>query len=559
MKARGIISDTRRRKRVRAFNGTTKGMVLGGNPHDQWPKHDARLEDSRRAAQLDDYAAIGAQVVRFDLDWSAVEPTDGVLNWSRFDKIVNEIVARGLTPLPILHRVPTWARASITDGFGVTRQTNYPANMSRFATFCAAAVNRYKDRVKHWEVWNEPNLAGFWLNPNVATYTSMLIAAYPAIKAADPAAVVITAGLAAVPDDDGAAITSLHPYPLHKSAVGFIQGIYANGGKNYFDAIGFHPYSWPLPVGNTDPWNGWRMMHLNTPSIRSHMVANGDTAKQIWATEYGGPTGTSTAPAPQAVTDTQLSAMVTDSHAAWATYPWAGPLIWYEYWDGKDDLADSEANFGLLRNSWSPKPAYNTYLHLTQPAKNAFGRSFRQGVSSYAGCVDTRLNQAAPAATHNTETTLRTGGATGATDKSQVLIRFDNIIGVGGTQVPSGAKVIAAELQMRADGTSGHPMTIHRMLTAWTAASTWNSMTGGVTINSTEAADVSMGDYWMDLGGNPVWLKFDVTADVQGFVNGTVTNNGWLLEPTKESFIIMASSEDATVANRPVLYVTYVV
>lgn len=34
-----------------------------------------------------------------------------------------------------------------------------------------------------------------------------------------------------------------------------------------------------------------------------------------------------------------------------------GPLIWYAYNDGGTDPGDSEANFGIVRNDFSPKPA----------------------------------------------------------------------------------------------------------------------------------------------------------------------------------------------------------
>ena len=55
---------------------------------------------------------------------------------------------------------------------------------------------RYKDRVHHWEIWNEPNYWRFWLpQPDVGAYTTLLKQAYAAIKAVDPAATVMVGGL----------------------------------------------------------------------------------------------------------------------------------------------------------------------------------------------------------------------------------------------------------------------------------------------------------------------------------------------------------------------------
>lgn len=57
-------------------------------------------------------------------------------------------------------------------------------------------VERYGDRVKYWQVWNEPNSPDY-LSPNsIETYGPILERSYDAIKDVDPDATVITAGLA---------------------------------------------------------------------------------------------------------------------------------------------------------------------------------------------------------------------------------------------------------------------------------------------------------------------------------------------------------------------------
>ncbi len=84
--------------------------------------------------------------------------------------------------------------------------------------------------VHTYEVWNEPNLAGFWKPvADPVRYTELLKAAYLAIKQADPLATVVSGGLAP-------ALTSGGDIDARE----FAQAMYANGAQGYFDALGHH-------------------------------------------------------------------------------------------------------------------------------------------------------------------------------------------------------------------------------------------------------------------------------------------------------------------------------
>jgi polysaccharide biosynthesis protein PslG len=102
------------------------------------------------------------------------------------------------------------------------------------------------------------------------------------------------------------------------------------------------------------------------------MTANGDAHKQIWATEYGAPTG---GPGPIAtiangyniegspdhVDETLQAKIAADSVAAARKLPWLGPLFWYSYLDEGTSANDVENFFGLLRANGSRKPAYDAF------------------------------------------------------------------------------------------------------------------------------------------------------------------------------------------------------
>jgi hypothetical protein len=87
------------------------------------------------------------------------------------------------------------------------------------------------------------------------------------------------------------------------------------------------------------------------------MVANGDGAKQIWETEFGAPTGTSSS----SVTEAAQAQMITDAYAKLKGVSWAGPLFVYSYRDNGTDLTNREDNFGLLHWDWSQKQSYAAY------------------------------------------------------------------------------------------------------------------------------------------------------------------------------------------------------
>lgn len=309
--------------------------------------------------RLDDMKSLGIGWIRLDVDWNNIQP-DGPTkyHWENLDRVVAAANARGLKLLPIITYSPSWARSSACPG---AHECN-PADPNRYAAFAAATVARYAPQGIHqWEIWNEPNDHGFWgTTPNAGAYTSLLRAAYPAIKRTDPSATVITGGLASTDTDNG-----------NIPQLDFVAGMYAAGAKPYFDAIGYHPYSFPVPPAYTATWNAWSKMALNTYSIRSVMTAQGDAAKQIWITEYGAPTngpggGSSLSNYnlegnADHVDEAYQAALATAFVQATNASPWAGPAFWYSYLDGGTSPETNENFFGLIRANGTHKPAYDAY------------------------------------------------------------------------------------------------------------------------------------------------------------------------------------------------------
>lgn len=269
---------------------------------------------SERQKALRDIKALGGRYVRIDVTWTFVEPGPGAFNWSYYDSVIGGIRGAGLEPILLLDYA--------NPAYGPTLDT------AAFARYAGAVAARYGPGGSHtYEVWNEPNHPAHYLSP--AQFVDLLRATYPAIKSADPAATVITGGLAP------------------NGAVDYARDMYAAGAHGSFDAFGLHPY-----VGTGT--------EAQQP-IRDLMVANGDGAKKMWATEAGWSTW-STPGNSEALQASRITQMV----GWWREVPGWGPFIVYTHKDTGTDALNPEHRFGLLRTNGSRKPAWTTYRNLVR-------------------------------------------------------------------------------------------------------------------------------------------------------------------------------------------------
>jgi hypothetical protein len=309
---------------------------------------------------LNDAVNLGVGWIRVDLAWDDIQhdsPT--AFNWAPFDNIVHAAAARHLTVLPILDYTPAWARAA-----GCTSDKCGPANPAQFAAFAKAAVSRYAPRGVHtWEVWNEPNTVGFWQPaPNPAAYVTLLKAASLAIRNADRSAKVISGGLAPTGTSGG-----------NISQLDFLSAFCAAGGPATVDAVGYHPYSFPILPGYVADWNAWQQIASTTKSFQSVLAGCAAGTKQVWLTEYGAPTNGPGFGATVAnnyglghsadhVDEGLQAEMANDSVMLAASSTFIGGLFWYSYRDLGTDPTSTENFFGLRRFDGSGKPAW-TALH----------------------------------------------------------------------------------------------------------------------------------------------------------------------------------------------------
>lgn len=339
---------------------------------------------------LDRMQALGVQNIRIGVPWAGVEPADGYYDWSSVDAMVDAADARGMGVLAVVSTSPTWTRAANSTVYSP------PSDPSAFADFLRTLSSRYAGKIGAYEVWNEPNYyVAYSPAPDPAGYTALLKAAYPAIKAGDPNAEVIGGVL-------GSTLTWGN---YTTNPVDFVEQMYADGAAGFFDALSFHPYQ------NTLMFSQGPSVSTESPlsqltRIRDLMTANGDVSKEIWASEYGLPTGT--------VGEANQASFIGDFLNTWSTLPYAGPAFLYTLDDRNSaDTTDPENTFGVYRDDGTAKPAASVIAQFIATHPTASSSAARE-VALVSSASSTTPTGTDPTATPTTTTEPTTASSTDA-------------------------------------------------------------------------------------------------------------------------------------------------
>lgn len=138
-----------------------------------------------------------------------VENGKAVYNWTRIDQLYDDLLARHIKPFVELGFTPEALATSNNSIFYWHGNTSHPKPdgwRDLVAAFIQHIEKRYgKDEVRTWffEVWNEPNLSGFWEGGDQKAYFALYDLTAKTIKSIDPKLRVggpATAGAAWVPE-----------------------------------------------------------------------------------------------------------------------------------------------------------------------------------------------------------------------------------------------------------------------------------------------------------------------------------------------------------------------
>lgn len=174
--------------------------------------------------------------------WYMVETQQGIFDFSDSDQQVEDLRNQDLMILGMVDTTPVWYgkgkdRERFHDAYYIPKD-EYLENWSDYVK---RVVERYKDEIQHWEIWNEPYVKSFfrlhdtdggkYVSGTAADYQRILEPAYAAVKEANPDATVIW--------------SSAH-------SEFWYAGTAEQGAYNFADEASFHFYSSGSPFPDFD-------------------------------------------------------------------------------------------------------------------------------------------------------------------------------------------------------------------------------------------------------------------------------------------------------------------
>jgi len=289
--------------------------------------------------------AAGVGWLRLPLRWFWNEPRRGQVRWDYFDGVVQQAGDAGLELLAVLGGTPRWASGvdNTTAPRTVERDAFPPTRTSDFAAYVYRMVDRYRGRVRAYEMLNEPNSPDHWAPaPNAERFVELLCAGYLAAKYADPDATVVVGGL------NGNGLALGYEAPVSRD---FLKAIYAGEGARCFDVMAIHPFAHPTE-------DGIATLQSWVDATRAYMSSMSDT-RPLWLTEVGWSSGQNL---------WGHTTITEDEQAKWVreVYSVGGvqKLFWYNFKETRADPNDPELQWGWLRYDLQPKPAYRAFAAL---------------------------------------------------------------------------------------------------------------------------------------------------------------------------------------------------
>ena len=201
---------------------------------------------------------LGAKGIRLQAGWARCERVPGVYEWDWLDAVIDDALAQGVQPwLQLSYGNPLYAGGGDARlGGGLPSS---PEALAAWDRWVRALAERYRDRVREWEVWNEPDLNTHGVVP-VEAYVGLYIRTATILREVQPAARIFALALARTP----------------AYADRYLSGMQARNQLALIDAITIHNY--PRNPDDT----------LLTDQVRA-LIAKYGAAIQVRQGETGAP------------------------------------------------------------------------------------------------------------------------------------------------------------------------------------------------------------------------------------------------------------------------------
>lgn len=293
----------------------------------------------------------GAGYTRIILRWDVIQP-DGPTDWKPAnvpDPLIEAELAAGREVVALVIGTPAWA---VTPGWSGEISSRAVPDMDRWAAFLRGLAQQYQGRIRHWIIWNEPDVwmdghPGKTWDGTVEDYARLLKTAYLAIKAVDPGMTVHVAGLTYFWDRE---------HGRRRYLDRLIETIAADpdaaANNFYLDGVVYHLYFSPTQTADI------------LAETRRTLDRYGLVGKEVWINETNAPPSEDAQEPPWSkarfrVTLEEQAAFVLQEFAL----AFAGGATRVEFYKLRNtaDHPESIEPFGLLRGDDSRRPAFAAY------------------------------------------------------------------------------------------------------------------------------------------------------------------------------------------------------
>jgi len=291
-------------------------------------------------------AETGVKWARVQTGWGRCELADGVFSFAWLDEIVDELIGIGVQPwfnVTYGNRLHTAAPAPDAVGWAPV----YSESAARaWRRFVRELTKHFRDRVRHYEVWNEPDIRVFWkgVPPDPLKYAELVAITAEEIRRLHPDAVIIGGALSRGVD---------------QHSLEFLERALGAGMGRHVDVISYHCYR-PRPEG---------LRARETLALRA-MLARHRLNPRIWQGEGGCPSEMSKAEAMAGIPWTEekqakwlLRQMIVDLDQEVELTSHFHLSDFHNYFN--DGPGNRNAYFGLLRlKGHTRKPSYFAFQSL---------------------------------------------------------------------------------------------------------------------------------------------------------------------------------------------------
>lgn len=205
---------------------------------------------------------LGVKHARLQSGWAKCEKHKGIYNFEWLDSCVYGLAEQGVKPWMCLCYGNPLYGSGVHLGTGLAPLVNSEEAMAEWLRYVEATIERYKNVITEWEIWNEPNGSGG------VVYAGLLMKTAETIKSVQPEAVILGLSLAGV------------PLEFTKDV---FETLRANNKINLVNYLTYHPY-------NRNPDDSYQgieklkaLAESYNPEIRLYQGENGCPSILEWS------------------------------------------------------------------------------------------------------------------------------------------------------------------------------------------------------------------------------------------------------------------------------------